>query len=259
MKRRLLGAKHPEIATGLNNLAFLLQDKGDLTRAEATYREALQMQRELLGNVHPDVANTLNNMAFVQDDKGDLKGALVNEREALLIYRALFPGDHPEVARIMNRIGYWLTEAGEYAEAQQDLEEALGMRRRLLGEIHPDVASSLTHLAILQVAKRDYRAALESAVAATEISGKALSASHWRTAVAETVEGAARAGLGQYTEAEQLLTHGYKILSDDKGALPTYRTRARGYLEDLYRRWRRPMPAEQLAHIGAIEVPVSKK
>ena len=258
MKRRLLGAKHPEIATGLNNLAFLLQDKGDLVRAEATYREALQMQRELLGDIHPDVANTLNNLAFVQDDKGDLAGALVTEREALRVLRALFPSDHPEVARIMNRIGYWLTEAGQYAEAQQDLEEALAMRRRLLGTEHPDVASSLTHLAILQVARRDYPAALTSAVAATEISGKALSATHWRTAVAESVQGAARAGLGQYAQAEQLLTHGYRILSEDKGALPTYRSRARGYLEDLYRRWRRPMPDALLAHIGASEVQSKK-
>src|SRR5882672_6178036 len=258
MKRRLLGAKHPEIATGLSNLAYLLQDKGDLVRAEATYREALEMQRELLGEIHPDVANTLNNLAFVQDDKGDLAGALVTEREALRVLRALFPGDHPEVARIMNRIGYWLIEAHEYVEAQQNLDEALGMRRRLLGNDHPDVASSLTNLAILQVARGDYRVALESAAEASEISTHALSATHWRTAVADSVQGAAQAGLGRYAEAEHLLTRACKILSEDQGALPTYRVRARGYLEDLYRRWHRPVPAAQLALIGASEVQIPK-
>ena len=259
MKRVLLGEAHPEIAMGLNNLAYLFHDKGDLKRAEATYREALKMQRELLGNVHPDVANTLNNIAFVQDDKGDLAGALVTERECLNIYRALFPGDHPEVARIMNRIGYWLVEAHEYPEAEQDLTEALAMRRRLFGESHPDVASSLTHLAILQVETRKYSEALVSAVAATELSTKAFSATHWRTAVAQSTQGAARAGLGEYPEAERLLTSGYKILSSDMGALPTYRNRARGYLEDLYRRWQRPMPAAQLALIGAGAVQVEQR
>ena len=209
MKRKLLGDKHPEIAAGLANLAILRHDKGDLELAEATYLQALKMQYELLGDIHPDIANTLNNLAFVQDDKGDLAGALKTEREALRVYQALFPGDHPEVARIMNRIGYWLTEAGEYAEAEQDLVQALAMRGRLLGEEHPDVASSLTHLAILRVAQRDYRAALDSAIEATAISTKALSADHWRTAVAESAQGAARAGLGQYAEAEPLLTHGY--------------------------------------------------
>lgn len=259
MKRVLLGEEHPEIAMGLNNLAYLFHDKGDLKRAEATYREALKMQRELLGNVHPDVANTLNNIAFVQDDKGDLVGALVTERECLSIYRGLFPGDHPEVARIMNRIGYWLVETHEYPEAEQDLTEALAMRRRLFGEAHPDVASSLTHLAILQVETRKYTEALVSAVAATELSTKAFSATHWRTAVAQSAQGAARAGLGEYPEAERLLTSGYKILSSDMGALPTYRNRARGYLEDLYRRWQRPMPAAQLALIGAGAVQVEQR
>jgi tetratricopeptide (TPR) repeat protein len=254
MKRVLLGEKHPEIAMGLNNLAYLFQDKGDLKRAEATYREALSMQRELLGNVHPDVANTLNNLAFVQDDKGDLAGALVTERECLAIYRTLFPGDHPEVARITNRIGYWLVEAHQYAEAGEALTEALAMRRRLFGENHPDVASSLTHLAILQVETHQYREALESAVAATEVSTKAFSATHWRTAVAQSVQGAARAGLGEYPEAERLLTGGYQILSSDLGALPTYRNRARDYLEDLYQRWRRPMPAAQVALLAASAV-----
>jgi tetratricopeptide (TPR) repeat protein len=254
MKRKLLGDKHPEIAAGLANLAILRHDKGDLELAEATYLQALKMQYELLGDIHPDIANTLNNLAFVQDDKGDLAGALKTEREALRVYQALFPGDHPEVARIMNRIGYWLTEAGEYAEAEQDLVQALAMRGRLLGEEHPDVASSLTHLAILRVAQRDYRAALDSAIEATAISTKALSADHWRTAVAESAQGAALAGLGKYVEAEPLLTHGYTILSKDQGALPTYRTRARGYLEDLYRRWQRPMPAAQIALIAASEI-----
>ena len=78
----MLGDKHPEIATGLSNLAYLRHDKGDLELAEATYLQALKMQYELLGDIHPDIANTLNNLAFVQDDKGDLAGALKTEREA---------------------------------------------------------------------------------------------------------------------------------------------------------------------------------
>lgn len=255
MKRRLLGDKHPEIAMGLNNLAYLLQDKGDLTRAESIYRQALAMQRDLLGDVHPDVANTLNNLAFVQDDLGDSQGALVTERESLAIYRKLFPSDHPEVARIMNRIGYWLTRAGEYAEAEQDLREALQMRRRLLGDTHPDVASSLTHLAILQVATHRYREAVESARTATEISTSALSASHWRTAVAASVQGAALAGLGESPDAEKLLTSGYEILIKDAGALPTYRSLARSYLENFYRSRGRRTDAQRYASVKARALP----
>jgi tetratricopeptide (TPR) repeat protein len=251
MKRKLLGNHHPEIAMGLNNLANVLQDKGDLVQAESVYGEALAMQRDLLGEVHPDVANTLNNLAFVQYDRGDTAGALVTEGQSLEVYQKLFPGDHPEVARIMNRIGYWLTQAGQYDEAGRDLQEALAMRRRLLGKNHPDVASSLTHLAILQVATGRFSEAYESAASATRISTAALSASHWRTAVAESAQGAALAGLGRYADAEPLLTHSYGVLSKDAGALPMYRALSRSYLEQLYRQWGRPREARLY---GAIKV-----
>ena len=234
MKRRLLGEKHPEIAIGLSNLAQTLQDKGDLAGAESLFRQALAMQRELLGEVHPDVALTLNNLAFVQYDRGDTRGALATERESLAVYEKLFPGDHPEVARIMNRIGFWLTLAGQYAEADKDLQTSLAMRRRLVDDSHPDVASSLMHLAILQVAQRKYDDALVSSRRAIEITSSALSATHWRTAVAESAQGAALTGLGRYREAEALLAQSLGILGKDTGAPPEYRRLAQRYLDTLH-------------------------
>ena len=233
MKRRVFGDKHPEVAGGLNNLAMAFQDQGDLVRAESTYRAALAMQQELLGEVHPDVANTLNNLAFVQSARGDLRGALATEQQALGVYRQLFPGDNPEVARIMNRIGFWLTQVGDYPQAERDLQTALAMRRRLFGADNPDVASSLNHVAILQLAQRDYDGALESARGAVAILSPALSATHWKTAVGESLEGAALAGLGRYPEAEPLLEHAVAILGKDGGAPPEYHRLAQQYLEKL--------------------------
>ena len=140
----------------------------------------------------------------------------------------------------MNRIGYWLTETKDYAGADIYLRKALDMRRRLLGDKHPDVASSLTHLAILQVATGHYDDALASARSAVEICTASLPPAHWRTAVAESAEGAALAGLRDYAKANQLLEHSYGILSADEGAMPTYRALARRYLDQLHQQWRGP-------------------
>ena len=41
MKRKLLGDAHPELAAGLNNLAFVLETRGDYRGAEKAYRESL--------------------------------------------------------------------------------------------------------------------------------------------------------------------------------------------------------------------------
>jgi len=247
MERRLVGDKHPALALALNNLALTLWRKGDLAQAESTYRQALAMQRELLGEVHPDVANTLNNLAFVLYDRGNARAALQIEGESLSIYQKLFPKDNPNVAATMNRLGYWLTETHDYAAADRYLEGALAMRRRLFGPSHPEIASSLLHVGILQVAQHKYREALVSARTASEIYTAALSATNWKTAIAESILGAALTGIGQYTEAEQRLIHGYTILNNDAGAPSMYRKLARHYLQELYRSWGRPGDARRYA------------
>jgi tetratricopeptide (TPR) repeat protein len=234
MNRRLLGSKHKEIATGLQNLATVQFDKGDLVQAEATYREALAMRREVLGSIDPDIAITLNNLAFVLYDRGRTQEALATERESLAMYRKLFPGDHPDVARILNRIGFWLIEAGKYPEADVDLHAALAMRRRLLNADHPDIGTSFVHLAILQVAQRRYDEALTSAHDAVRILTAGLSATHWKTAVAQCAQGAALAGLNRYSEAEPLLLQGLAILGKDGGAPPQYRQLAVKYLDQMH-------------------------
>jgi tetratricopeptide (TPR) repeat protein len=247
LKRQLYGDKHPKIAKGLNNLASALQDKGELASSEATYRQALEMERDLLGEVHPEVANTLNNIAFVQYDRGDTQGALATEREALRIYRELFPGDHAKVAQVINRIGFWLTLQGDYPGAERDLRAGLAMRRRLFSDDHPDVASSLENLAILQVATHSYADALGSARTAIVILTRAFSANHWRTAIAESAAGGALTGLGNYSEAQQLLDHSYAILRKDPFAPAAFRTLTQQYLQTLHERERRARAAAPAA------------
>jgi tetratricopeptide (TPR) repeat protein len=248
MRHRLLGDKHPLIAGTLSSLGLVRQARGDLGGAEAMFREALAIQQQTLGVVHPDVATTLNNLAFVQYARGDRAAALENEREALRILRQLFPGDHPEVARIENRIGSWLTDAGEYAEADHDLQDALAMRRRLFGDKHPDIASSLVVVAILQVARGQNAEALESAQGAVDIFTTALSATNWKTALAQSAEGAALTGLGRYAEAEPLLQRGAAILSKDPGTPLAYRDLAQRYLVQLHQRERgAPQPGRAAA------------
>jgi tetratricopeptide (TPR) repeat protein len=234
MKRRLYGDKHPEIANALENLASALQDKGDLARAEPLYQQALTMWRALLGDSHPEVANVLHNLASLQYDRGDTRQALATQRESLAIYREVFPQDHPTVAFILNQIGFWETMSGDYDDADRDIQEALAMRRRLLGDGNPGVASSEVVLATLQVAQHHYAEALESARGATDIYTAALSATHWRTAIAMSAQGAALTGLGRFVEAEPLLTKSEAILSKDGGAPPVFRSLNERYLDTLH-------------------------
>jgi tetratricopeptide (TPR) repeat protein len=249
MNRRLLGDKHPEIANGLENIALSLQDKGDLAGAETLLRQSLEMRRELLGENHPIVGRTLMNLSSLQFDRGATKEAIANGRQVLVIYRKAYPADNPEIARVLNAIGFWLTMAHENAEAERYIKEGLDMRHRLFGEKEPEVASSLMMLALLRDAEGKYSEALEAAQSAKGIYTAALSADHWRTAIAETAEGAALSGLGRYPEAETRLNHSIGILSKNTGAPLVYRTIAQRQLETLHTRERHAAALE--AHARA--------
>ncbi len=253
MNRRLLGEKHVEIANGLANVAATLWDKEDLAGAETLYRQSLALRRELQGERHPDYGETLFNLASLQYDLGNASEALANMREVLSIYRKVYPPDNPDTAMTLNVIGFYLTMAGQFTEADQYLEEGLAMRRRLFDARHPDVASSLMMLAILKVAEGSYPQALEMAQSAKRIYTAALPADHWRTAIAESAEGAALTGLGRYPEAEARLTHSYAILSKKSGAPLVFRTLAQRYVDTLHRRERHARRAGSTAGRLAVE------
>lgn len=121
------------------------------------------------------------------------------------------------------------------------------MRRRIFGQSHPEIASSLLHVGILQIATHKYKDALASSRTAADIYAAALSASNWKTALAESINGAALAGIGEYQEAERRLMPSYTILTNDAGALPMYRELARRYVADLYQSWGRPREARRYA------------
>jgi tetratricopeptide (TPR) repeat protein len=238
MYRRVLGDKHPYVATELENVAFVLHSKGDLAGAETLLRQALEIHRDQQGASHPETGRALFNLAGVQYDRGETREALENMRQVLAIYRKAYPPDHPEIAIVLNVMGFGLTMSGDYELADRYLQEGLAMRRRLFADKTPEIASSLMMVAVLRVAEGKYPEALELAQDARSIFTASLSADHWRTAIAESIEGAALTGLGRYREAETRLTHGCGILSKNTGAGGVYRSLAQQYLDTLHKRER---------------------
>jgi len=67
--REVLGDRHPDTLTSVNDLAMLLKAQGDLAGAEPLFREALQARREVLGDGHPDTLTSANNLARLLDAK----------------------------------------------------------------------------------------------------------------------------------------------------------------------------------------------
>ena len=71
MRRRTLGDVHPEVASAITNLAFLLYDKGDRAAAIEMGRQSLEMLRHLFPDGHPDVADAMTSLARWLIDEGE--------------------------------------------------------------------------------------------------------------------------------------------------------------------------------------------
>ena len=243
MKRVLLGSSHPEIAIGLNNVAGALYEQRKYDQAQVFYESALEMQRRLLGADHPDVAMTLNNLAFVVHDKGDVKTAIQLSRAALDTYTRALGADHPSVARGMSNLAMWTMEVNEFGAAEKLLRGALEVRTRRLGPEHADTAATMTLLAGVLIETGRYDEALRLAADAHVLYLKSLGSKHWKTASAASAEGAARAGLKQFEQAEPLLVDSRTVLHSGTGAATYYLRSSDRWLARLYQSTGRPEKA----------------
>ena len=88
-------ANDPDFGPSLNNLAFVLWEKGDMKGAEAMFREALDIERSNNGNDHPEVATRLVNLSVLLMEQRRYDAAIPLAREAVAIRRKILGNDHP--------------------------------------------------------------------------------------------------------------------------------------------------------------------
>ncbi|BAZ70469.1 putative kinesin light chain [Fischerella sp. NIES-4106] len=145
----LFADDHPDVASSLNNLAFLYNSQGRYSEAEPLLIDALAMRKRLFVGDHPDVASSLNNLAFLYNSQGRYSEAEPLYIDALVMRKRLFVGDHPDVASSLNNLAFLYNSQGRYSEAEPLYIDALAMCERVFVGDHPDVASSLNNLAAL--------------------------------------------------------------------------------------------------------------
>jgi hypothetical protein len=56
IREKVRGPEHPDTALGLNNLALLLRDQGELAQAKPLFERALAICEKVLGPEHPATA-----------------------------------------------------------------------------------------------------------------------------------------------------------------------------------------------------------
>ena len=153
----------PRPGQSLNNLGFLLQDRGEYGKAEPYYRDALEMYRRLYPaekypDGHPDLAASLNNLGTCWMRKASTARRSRYYRDALEMYQRLYPPDkypdgHPDLATSLNNLGD-LLEPGRVRQGGAVLPRRPGhaqapLPARKYPDGHPDLAMSLNNLGVL--------------------------------------------------------------------------------------------------------------
>ncbi|MFN9823770.1 MAG: tetratricopeptide repeat protein, partial [Planctomyces sp.] len=87
IRKTILGERHPDYATSLNNLAVLYTSMGDAAKAEPLCLKTLQIVKNVLGERHPDYATCLTNLAVLYSSMGDVLKAEPLCLQALEILR----------------------------------------------------------------------------------------------------------------------------------------------------------------------------
>ncbi|MCB8934798.1 MAG: tetratricopeptide repeat protein [Candidatus Promineofilum sp.] len=179
VRERVLGPEHPDTATSLNNLGYLLRAMGDLARPASAARprirwhrphnwgpcsgdrrrateRALAVRERVLGPEHPDTAAGLNNLGYLLQDMGDLPAARPYLERALAVWERVLGPEHPDTASSCNNLGVLCYYEGNLPGAAGYMRRALAIWEKSLGAQH-----SLTQQA------RDNLAAIEAAIRAS--------------------------------------------------------------------------------------------
>ncbi|MCB1034049.1 MAG: serine/threonine protein kinase, partial [Acidobacteria bacterium] len=183
---RKAASSHPEdLAAGLNNLALVLKDKGDLDGSVRYFEEALAIHERYPGLEAEERLDIRANLAIAYAAQGKTEEAETRFLESMDERRALFGESSPEFDRSLNNYGQFLVERGRLTEAEGYLRKAVDLRLERYGRDHPDVATALMNLAFLEDAQGDHEGAAASYREALRIRVSLLGEQNAKTAYAE--------------------------------------------------------------------------
>ena len=109
----------------LNNLADLLQRRGELAAAQSLYTRVLRVREVQLGEADPMTLRSVNNLAGVLWEQGRLEGAEAMYRRALVGTAEQLGATHPDTLTAFFNLAKLLSESSP-EKGEELYQQALG-------------------------------------------------------------------------------------------------------------------------------------
>ncbi|MGA3159508.1 MAG: tetratricopeptide repeat protein, partial [Steroidobacteraceae bacterium] len=151
----------PILANTLDSLGAAYLSSGDPFKAEAPFREALQIREKALGVRHARTVQSMNDLGADLYMAGRYDEAMAQYQMALPVMREIYGDEHPAVATLLNNIGRSALMAGHVDEAEPLLRQALIMTEKFEGMNHDDLIMPLNSLAMIDAFRGNIDTALQ--------------------------------------------------------------------------------------------------
>jgi tetratricopeptide (TPR) repeat protein len=203
-RRRVLGSKHPDTLTSVDNLGSVLESQGKYEEAEAMHRRALEAREKVLGREHPDTLTSVSNLGLVLESQGKYEEAEAMHRRALEGSEKMLGREHPDTLTSVSNLGLVLKSQGKYEEAEAMHRRDLEGSEKMLGREHPHTLTSVSNLGSVLKSQGKYEEAEAMHRRDLEGSEKMLGREHPDTLTSVNNLGLVLSRQGKYEEAEAM-------------------------------------------------------
>jgi tetratricopeptide (TPR) repeat protein len=141
-RQRILGAKHRDTFSSLNNLGLSLHGLGQYSEAEDLHRRALNGRRETLDQEDYHTLASLNNLSLSLERQKNFSEAEGLARNAVSLKRNIYGRESLSTLLSVSNLAICLQEQEKFDEAHELHAEVLRSRERQLGKHHPQTLSA---------------------------------------------------------------------------------------------------------------------
>lgn len=144
-----LGNEHRTVLRVRHAMAWAVAYGGDLSKAEALYRDNFQVRLRVLGPGDPDVLESRHELAWIAACRQDWITAEKGYRETLEDSIRILNPDDPRIMLTRHELAWAIAnqDQSRLSEAREIFRTVLADRRRVLGAEHPRTLTTMHELA----------------------------------------------------------------------------------------------------------------
>ena len=205
IRKKVLGAKHPNTLRAMGNLAATYLNQGRWNEAEQVNVQVMDMSKKVLGAEHPNRLVTMGNLATTYLHQRRWNEAEQLEIQVMDMMKKVLGAEHPDTVTSMRSLANTYLNQGRWNEAEQLNVQVMGMMKKVLGAEHPDTLINIGNLAITYTKQGRWNEAEQLQVQVMDIRKKVLGRKHPDTLTSMRHLAYTYRNQGRQKEAEQLL------------------------------------------------------